>query len=57
MYLVHPSGNVVLDRFPTAAIRVPQPIMEIPCIECTVPLSAAFSTDHVAQSLLERIFV
>jgi hypothetical protein len=56
MYLVHPSGKVVLDRFPTAAIRVPQPIMEIPCIECTVPLSAAFSTDHMAQSLLEGIF-
>jgi SIR2-like domain len=57
MYLVHPSGKVVLDRYPTATIRVPQPIMEIPCIECTVPLSAAFSTDHMAQSLLEGIFV
>jgi SIR2-like domain len=57
MYLVHPSGKVVLDLCPTATIRVPQPIMEIPCIECTVPLSAAFSTDHMAQSLLEGIFV
>ena len=55
MYLVHPSGKVVLDHL-SAAIRVPQPIMEIPCIECTVPLSAAFSTDHMAQSLLEGIF-
>jgi SIR2-like protein len=57
MYLVHPSGKVVLDRYPTATIRVPQPIMEIPCIECAAPLSAAFSTDHMAQSLLEGIFV
>lgn len=56
MYLVHPSGKVVLNRYPTATIPVPQPIMEILCIECTVPLSAAFSTDHMAQSLLEGIF-
>jgi hypothetical protein len=56
MYLVRPSGKVVLDRYPTAAIRVPQPIMEIPCIECTAPMSAAFSTDHLARSLLEGIF-
>jgi SIR2-like domain len=56
MYLVHPSGKGVLDRYPAAAIRVPQPIMDIPCIECTVPLSAAFSTEHIAQSLLEGIF-
>jgi hypothetical protein len=57
MYLVHPAGKVALDRYPTATIRVPQPIMEIPCIECTVPLSVAFSTDHMAQSLIERVFV
>ncbi len=57
MYLVHPSGKAALDRYPTATIPVPQPIMEIPCIECTVPLSAAFSTDHMAQSLLEGFFV
>jgi len=56
MYLVHPSGKAILDRYPTAPIRVPQPIMEIPCIECTVPLSAAFSTDHLARSLLEGVF-
>jgi SIR2-like domain len=56
MYLVHPAGKAILDRYPTATIRVPQPIMEIPCIECTVPLSTAFSTDRMAQSLLEGIF-
>jgi hypothetical protein len=56
MYLVHPSGKVALDRYPTATIPVPQSLKEIPCIECTVPLSAAFSTDHEAQSLLEGIF-
>ncbi len=56
MYIVHPSGKAILDRYPTAPIRVPQPIMDIPSIECTVPLSAAFSTDHLAQSLLEGIF-
>lgn len=56
MYLVHPSGKGVLNRYPTASIPVPQPIMEILCIECTVPLSAAFSTDRMAQSLLEGIF-
>jgi hypothetical protein len=56
MYLAHPSGKAVLDRYPTATIPVPQPIMGIPCIECTVPLSAAFSTDYMAQSLLEGIF-
>jgi len=56
MYIVHPSGKSILDRSPNAAIRVPQPIMEIPSVECTVPLSAAFSTDYLAQSLLEGIF-
>jgi hypothetical protein len=56
MYLVHPSGKLVLNRYPAAAIPVPQPIMEIPCIECTTPLSAAFSTDYMSQSLLEGIF-
>ncbi len=56
IYLVHPFGKAILDRYPTAAIRVPQPIMDIPCIECTVPLKDAFSTDHMAQSLLEGIF-
>jgi SIR2-like domain len=56
MYLVHPSGKAILNRYATAAIPVPQPIMEIPCIECTAPLSAAFSTDHMTQSLLEDIF-
>jgi hypothetical protein len=56
MYLVHPSGKAILNRYPTAPIQVPQPIMEIPCIECTALLSAAFSTDQMAQSLLEDIF-
>jgi hypothetical protein len=30
--------------------------MDIPSVECTVPLSAAFRTDYLAQSLLEGIF-
>jgi hypothetical protein len=56
MYLVHPSGKAILNRYHTATIPVPQPLMEIPCIVCTARLSDAFGTDHLAQSLLERIF-
>lgn len=56
MYLVHPSGKAILNKFPPGTIRGPQPLLEIPCIECTVPISAAFKEDDLAREIMERIF-
>jgi hypothetical protein len=57
IYIVHPSGKAILEKYPPGSIPGPQPLKEIPCIECTVPLSAAFGGDEMAQELMERIFV
>ena len=57
MYLVHPSGKAILERYPNAPIPVPdQPLKDIPCVECTALLSAAFHNDHMARELMEGIF-
>ena len=52
MYLVDPRGKAILNKFPSGSIPGPQPLLDIPCIECT-----AFNTDDMARELLERIFV
>ena len=56
MYLVHPAGKDILEKHPKAAIKVPQPLQEIPCIECRTPLRVTFSTDEVERKTLFRIF-
>jgi hypothetical protein len=57
MYLVHPAGKGILNKFPPGTIPGPQPLLDIPCVECTAPISAAFSTDDMARELMEKIFV
>jgi hypothetical protein len=57
MYLVHPSGKAILNKYPPGSIPGPQPLLDIPCVECTVPISTAFSTDDMAREHMERIFV
>jgi len=56
MYLVHPSGKAILNKYPAGSIPGPQPLLDIPCIECTVPISAAFNGDDMARELMQRIF-
>jgi hypothetical protein len=56
MYLVHPSGRAVMNKFPPGTIPGPQPLLDIPCIECTVPISTAFNGDDMARELMDRIF-
>jgi hypothetical protein len=56
MYLVHPRGRAILEKYPIGTIPGPQPLRDIPCIECTVPLSAAFGERVMAQKQMERIF-
>jgi hypothetical protein len=56
IYLVQPSGKGVMNKFPPGSIPGPQPLLDIPCIECTVPISAAFNSDDMARELMERIF-
>jgi hypothetical protein len=56
MYLVHPSGRAILNKYPPGSIPGPQPLLDIPCIECTVPISAAFNDDDLAREQMERIF-
>jgi hypothetical protein len=56
MYLVHPSGRDVLEKYPGAAIRVPQPLQDIPSIECRAPLSVTFSYDEAERRTLLQIF-
>jgi hypothetical protein len=57
MYLVHPRGKAILEKYSIGTIPGPQPLKDIPCIECTVPLSAAFGEREMAQKQMERIFV
>jgi len=57
MYLVQPAGKGILNKFPPGTIPGPQPLLDIPCVECTAPISAAFSTDDMARELMEKIFV
>jgi hypothetical protein len=56
MYLVHPSGKGILNKFPPGTIPGPQPLLDIPCVECATRISAAFNTDDMARELMERIF-
>jgi hypothetical protein len=56
MYLVHPAGKAVLNRYPPGAIPLPQPLLDITCIECTVPISQAFDTNDLARNMMEQIF-
>jgi hypothetical protein len=50
MYLVHPAGKQVLNS-------APGPLLDIPCIECAVPISTAFNENDGARELMERIFI
>jgi SIR2-like protein len=56
MYLVHPSGKAILNKYPPGSIPGPQPLLDIVCIECTVPISTAFNGDDMAREQMERIF-
>ena len=56
IYLVHPRGRAILNKYPSGLIPGPQPLLDIPCIECTVPISVAFSADDMAREHMERIF-
>jgi SIR2-like domain len=49
IYLVHPSGKAIIsDKCPA--------LSKAPCIECTVPISAAFNDHDMALDLMRRIF-
>jgi hypothetical protein len=56
MYLVQPSGKSILNKYPPGSIPGPQPLLDIPCVECTVPISGAFNGNDLARQLMERIF-
>jgi hypothetical protein len=56
IYLVQPSGKAIMNKFPSGTIPRPQPLLDIPCIECIVPISTAFNGDDLARSLMEGIF-
>lgn len=56
MYLLHPLGRDVLEKYPKAAIKVPQPLQEIPSIECRAPLSVTFNNDVAERQTLLQIF-
>jgi hypothetical protein len=56
MYLVHPAGKDILEKYPKASIKVPQSLQDIPCIECRTPLRLTFSTDEVERKTLFQIF-
>jgi hypothetical protein len=56
IYLVQPSGKAVMNIYPPGTIPGPQPLLDIPCIECIVPISAAFNGDDLARGLMQRIF-
>src|SRR5689334_23762574 len=56
MYLVHPAGKAVLNKYPPGSIPGPQPLLEIPCVECTTPISQAFSNNEFGPNLMARIF-
>jgi hypothetical protein len=49
IYLVQPSGKA------TIASKCPD-LLKVPCIECTVPISAAFNDDDMALDLMRGIF-
>ena len=49
IYLAHPSGKAIIaDKCPG--------LSKVPCIECKVPLSAAFNEDDMALDLMRGIF-
>ncbi len=56
IYLVQPSGKAIMNKFPPGSIPGPQPLLDIPCIECFVPISTAFNGDDLARGLMEGIF-
>jgi hypothetical protein len=49
IYLVHPSGKAII------ASKCPD-LLNVPCVECTVPISAAFENDDMALALMRGIF-
>jgi hypothetical protein len=57
IYLVQPSGKAIVSKFPTGTISGPQPLLDIPCVECIVPISTAFNGDDLARGLMQRIFL
>jgi hypothetical protein len=56
IYLVHPAGRAVMSKYAPGSIPGPQPLLDIPCIECTVPISLAFNTDDMSREHLQRVF-
>jgi len=56
IYLVQPSGKTIMNKFPPGTIPGPQPLLDIPCIECIVQISTAFNGDDLARGLMQRIF-
>jgi hypothetical protein len=56
IYLVQPSGKAIMNKFPPGSIPGPQPLLDIPCIECVVPISTAFNGDDLAYGLMKGIF-
>ncbi|TMJ54806.1 MAG: hypothetical protein E6G85_04560 [Alphaproteobacteria bacterium] len=49
IYLVQPSGKAIISS------KCPD-LLNVPCIECTVPISAAFNDHDMALDQLRRIF-
>jgi SIR2-like domain len=49
IYLVQPSGKAIISS------KCPD-LLKVPCIECTVPISAAFNNDDMALDLMRGIF-
>lgn len=57
MFVVHPLGLEALNKHPKAAIRVPDPLEEIPSIGVsTRPLSSTFPGDRLEHGKLMRYF-
>ena len=49
IYLVQPSGKAIISS------KCPD-LLKVPCVECTVPISAAFTDDDMALDLMRGIF-
>jgi len=49
IYLVQPSGKA------TVSSKCPD-LLKVPCAECTVPTSTAFTDDDMALDLMRGIF-
>ena len=49
IYLVHPEGKAIISS------KCPD-LLKVPCVECTVLISAAFTDDDMALDLMRGIF-